>query len=528
MLILQNLTYFHPNRELLFDRINLVVNAREKLALIGINGSGKSTLLRIIAGELKSSSGQCLVSVKPYYVPQIFGQYKQTKIAEALKVQDKILALNAILSGAATEENLELLKDDWTIEQRCREALNRWDLKGVDLLDEMGNLSGGEKTRVMLSGLLIHQPELVMLDEPSNHLDLKGRKMLYDYVQSTSSTLLVVSHDRILLNLLDRVCELSQSGISNYGGNYDFYLLQKQEELNALSQDIQVREKALRKAEGNERETLGRQQKMDSRGKKKSKKSGMARIAMNTLRNQAERSTSRLKKVHEGIIGNLFGELQELRASLPDEDRMRFGFYDSALHKGKVLFKGTAINHSYGAGMLWPDDLNIHITSGERIAIKGSNGSGKTTLIKLILGRLEPGRGQVFRGHMRSVYIDQDYSLIKNKLKVFEQALEFNTGGLQEHEVKIRLNRFLFGPEVWDKPCAILSGGERMRLMLCCLTLFETSPDIIVLDEPTNNLDIQNIEILTAAINKFQGTLVAVSHDETFLKEVTIERFIQL
>src|SRR5690606_33187464 len=187
-----------------------------------------------------------------------------------------------------------------------------------------------------------------------------------------------------------------------------------------------------------------------------------------------------------------------------------------------------AINFGYNTQPIWSDNLNFQIRSGERIALKGANGSGKTTLIKLILGDLEPTMGTVSMADSRSVYIDQDYSLVDSNLKVYEQTQKFNTTGLHEHEVKIRLNRFLFSKDDWDKPCSTLSGGERMRLMLCCLTIGSRSPDIIILDEPTNNLDIQNIEILTAAINEYQGTLIVVSHDEIFLEQIDIERTVQL
>jgi ATPase subunit of ABC transporter with duplicated ATPase domains len=160
--------------------------------------------------------------------------------------------------------------------------------------------------------------------------------------------------------------------------------------------------------------------------------------------------------------------------------------------------------------------------------LKGANGSGKTTLIKIILGELNPQIGSVFRADNKSIYIDQDYSLIQNQLKVYDQAQYFNTSGLEEHEIKMRLNRFLFSREDWDKPCSALSGGEKMRLMLCCLTINKESPDLIILDEPTNNLDIQNIEILTKAINEYQGSLIVVSHDTYFLEQINIENFIVL
>ncbi len=528
MLILQNISYTHPNKNLLFDHINLTVNNHGKLALIGDNGSGKSTLLKIISKELQPLSGQLLVNAEPYYVPQIFGQYNHLKIGQALKVENKLNALKEILNGNLSGENYTTLNNDWTIEERCNEALKYWQLSNLDLSQKMETLSGGQKTKVFLAGISIHHPKLVLLDEPSNHLDIAGRQILYDFIKSTQNTLIIVSHDRKLLNLLDKVAELSKHGITIYGGNYDFYTDQKQIENNALNQDLQNKEKALRKAKEKERETLERQQKLDSRGKGKKEKAGVARIMMNTLRNNAENSTSKIKGVHAEKIGDIKKELQELRSALPDIDKMKFGFDNSALHKGKILFNAAEINYGYNHNSLWKNNLTFQITSGERLVLKGLNGSGKTTLIKIILGKLEPQTGTIYRADNKTVYVDQDYSLIDNQLKVYEQAQQFNTSALQEHEIKIRLNRFLFTKDDWDKSCSALSGGEKMRLILCCLTISNKSPDIIILDEPANNLDIQNIEILTAGINEYQGTLIVVSHDETFLEETKIERTIQL
>jgi ATPase components of ABC transporters with duplicated ATPase domains len=529
MLTLNNISYVHPNKDVLFDNINLAVDNNEKTALIGNNGVGKSTLLKIIAGELPPSDGQIQSDIEPYYIPQIFGQFNHLTVAQALKIDVKLNALKEILDGKVTEENMDLLADDWTIEDRCSQALNYWQIENVDLTKKMENLSGGQKTKVFLAGISIHQPYFVLLDEPSNHLDIAGRKLLYDYIATTLSTLIIVSHDRKLLNILDAICELNKHGITVYGGNYDFYVEQKQIESDALEQSIRGKEKALKKAKEKERETLERQQKLDARGKKKQEKAGVARIMMNTLKDKAEKSTSKAKSVHTEKIGGISEEVKILRNELPDIAKMKFGFDNSSLHKGKILFTADEINFAYsGQKNLWKENLSFQITSKERIAIQGLNGSGKTTLIRIILGKLQPINGTVFITENKSVYIDQDYSLIDNELTVYEQAESHNTSSLQEHEVKIRLSRFLFTKEDWDKPCVSLSGGEKMRLMLCCLTIGNQSPDIIVLDEPTNNLDIQNIEILTLAINEYQGTLIVVSHDEYFLKQVNIERKIKL
>lgn len=166
--------------------------------------------------------------------------------------------------------------------------------------------------------------------------------------------------------------------------------------------------------------------------------------------------------------------------------------------------------------------------SGARIALKGSNGSGKTTLIKIILGETEPKWGQVYRANNKIIYIDQDYSLLNNQLTVYEQALKFNINGLEEHEIKIRLNRFLFTKIYWRKHCNSLSGGEKMRLILCCLTIGKQAPDMIILDEPTNNLDLENIAILTNAISSYEGTILVVSHDNYFIEQLNITEIIEL
>lgn len=522
MFTLQNISYLHPDRDLLFSNISFTVNKNTKSALVGNNGAGKSTLLKIMANVLEPSEGTLITEHVPYYVPQVFGQFNHLTIAEALNIDVKLKALHEILGGNVTESLYDALNDDWSVEERCMEALEYWKLSGIDLFQKMETLSGGQKTKVFLAGIHIHRPDFILLDEPSNHLDMEGRNLLYEFVKGTTSALLVVSHDRILLNLLDTIYELDKRGITSYGGNYDFFCEQKRMEKENLAQDVLNKEKALKKAKEKERETQERQQKADARGKKKQEKAGVARIMMNTLRNGAENSTARLKGVHEEKIGGLSEELRTLRSSLPGIDKMQFGFGAPSLHNGKMLFRASNVNYGYGPVCLWKEPVNFEITSGDRVALLGSNGSGKTTLIRMLTGSLEPLEGLLSRVPTRTVYIDQDYSGIKSGITVYGQAQEANADSIPEHEVKTKLSQFLFTRNDWDKPCDALSGGERMRLLLCCLTITKNAPDVIILDEPTNNLDIQNIEILIKAVNQYKGTLLVVSHDASFLKEVNI------
>lgn len=528
MLTIQGITYTHANKDVLFDQLHLAINKKEKVALVGNNGSGKSTLLKIIAGDLKPASGIVNVDSIPYYIPQLTGQYDSYTIAEVLQVSVKIEALKKILAGEGTEEQLAILADDWSIEERCGEALSYWGLKGADLMQQMATLSGGQKTKVFLSGIAVHKPEFILMDEPSNHLDQQSRDVLYEWIQTTNATLIVVSHDRMLLNLLPATLELTNEGIATYGGNYDFYAAQKSIENNALQLDIKNKERTLRKAKEIERETMERQQKLDARGKKKQEKAGLPTISMKTFKNNAEKSTARTKDIHTEKIQTVAQELTQLRNELPDADKIKFGFDQSRLHKGKVLIRASGINIQYAEKPLWKEPLTLEIMSGTRIVLKGNNGSGKTSFVKILLGQLLSHAGTVYKSADRIMYIDQEYSIINNALNVYEQASRFNTSGLQEHELKIRLNRFLFQKDSWDKSCSVLSGGERMRLLLCCLTIAADAPDMIILDEPTNNLDLQNIEILTSALQAYKGTLILISHDAYFLQQIGVEQIIEL
>ena len=179
MLILQNISYTHPNKELLFENLNLSITQHQKIALIGNNGAGKSTLLKVIAGTFQPQNGSVFTSTKPYYIPQLFGQFNQHTVAKALQLNGKLSALKAILAGEATEANFTALEDDWTIEDRCQEAFAHWKLEKVELDQQMATLSGGQKTKIFLAVIAIHQPEIILMDEPSNHLDAQSRRLLY-------------------------------------------------------------------------------------------------------------------------------------------------------------------------------------------------------------------------------------------------------------------------------------------------------------------------------------------------------------
>lgn len=528
MIILQDIVYQHPDKEALFEGLNLNITRREKTGVIGINGAGKSTLLNIILGVSKPISGTVFTASKPYLVSQHFNFNEHMTIADVLQIKTKLMALRSILNGNVNQELLDLLEDDWTLEERLHQALSDWGLNHCHADTLMTELSGGQRTRVLLAGIQFHQAELILMDEPSNHLDAEGRQLLYDFIQNTDLCLMLVSHDRNLLNLMNVITEIDNKKTHVFGGNYEFYKEQKSMEREALFQDFKDAEKALRKAKMQEKATIERRNRQDSRGKKKSEKAGVPTIAMNTLRNLAEKTTAKLKDVHEEKTSDLQSKHLELGKEIRSKQNMKFDFDHSHLHKGKILFNAMSVNIRFTNKELWTEPLNLIIRSGERWQINGLNGSGKTSLLKLISGKLLPDIGEVHRADYSFVYIDQTYSIVDTDLSVYELAETFNKENLEEHEIKTRLNRFLFPGSYWQKPCKVLSGGERMRLTLCCFSIMGKAPDMMVLDEPTNNLDIQNVEVLTEAIQSYEGTLAVVSHDQMFIDEIDIDKKIYL
>ena len=329
------------------------------------------------------------------------------------------------------------------------------------------------------------------------------------------------------MNLLASIAELSVGGITLYGGNYDFYKEQKEQEQASMQEKLEAKEKELRRVRKTAREVAERKQKHESRGEKQSVRKGIPRIMMGGLKENAEKSASKLKEVHEDKMENLANELKQMRSSLPDLQGMKLDFSASGLHEGKILVTAKEINFGYAeAGDLWPSPMSFQIKSGERWLIQGDNGSGKTTLLKLITGQLPPRSGSLIRADFSSIYIDQEYSIVRNDRTVYEQAQAFNERHFQEHEIKTLLNRFLFPHDTWEKSCGKLSGGEKMRLAFCCLMISNQTPDLFILDEPTNNLDIQSIEIITSMVRAYRGTILLISHDAYFIRELGIHQII--
>ncbi|MEG1403296.1 ABC-F family ATP-binding cassette domain-containing protein [Bacteroides sp.] len=525
-IILSGVSFHYHNQHPLFECVNLSAPLGSKVSIIGNNGTGKSTLLKLIAGELHASSGSIHCASTPYYIPQQVG-ITETSVSQALGISDKVEALRAIYSGSDKYEYYDLLADDWDIEYRCRAALDSWKLSNIELTTPIHLLSGGEKTKIFLAGISIHQPDIILLDEPTNHLDYRSRQQLYELVSVSKATVIVVSHDITLLNLLEETHELSPTGLKLYGGDYDFYKAQKTIETQALNQQIEAEESTLRLARKKARETKERQEKRINRGAKSV--DGMPRIILKGKQDKGEETAAKLSKTHTSITHTSQHSLADLRRKQNIKCDLKLNFDNSRIQHGKRLVTAQGINFKYEQEkFLWHTPLDIEIRSGERIHLRGNNGTGKTTLLNLLVGELQPSTGTIQRAAFSFVYLDQEYSKVSTPQTLLELVQEYNHQNLLDHEIKLRLHRTLFPKEVWDKPCNELSGGERMRIYLCCLMISNHIPDLFILDEPTNNLDLSSLAILTNTMKDYQGTLLVISHDKHFIDQINISKIIEL
>ena len=548
ILDVQDLSFrYSKNAKPIFHNVNLQMEKGEILTILGANGAGKSTLLNCLANILEPYSGKILVNGASIHdmslkkAAQLIGYVPQNHApVYDYSVRDFIVMGRAPHLGMLEKPS----ENDYAIVDEVIREL------GIEKLADKAytQISGGERQQALIGRAIAQQPEIIMFDEPTNHLDSSGRQRLYDWVEKCHSTLLVVSHDRTLLNLLPEICELEKHQLTYYGGNYEFYKEQKTLMQEALQQRIEEKEKALRIARKVARETAERRDKQNVRGEKANIKRGVPRIVLNALQGKSEKSTGKLNSVHQEKADKLTEERNQLRGSLSPTAALKTDFNGSSLHTGKTLITAKDINFGYHSApndsdsqsdnepsennlpeqLLWQTPVSFQLKSGDRLRIEGTNGSGKTTLLKIITGQLQPQEGNLTRMEFTYVYLNQEYSIIDDRNSVLEQVYAFNNRNLPEHEIKIILNRYLFPASEWDKSCRKLSGGEKMRLAFCCLMISNNTPDMFILDEPTNNLDIQSIDIITATIRNYTGTVIAISHDNYFIREIGIEQRIVL
>lgn len=522
-ILIQNISYQFPDGEILFTDISTSIQSGCKIALIGDNGSGKSTLLHLMSDTCLLQVGSIVLSESPYLVPQNMDAYLDQSIGDILSVSKKVEALHRILAGEGDLSLYEILDDDWLVEEQAYAELDYWGLS-ADLQTKLSDLSGGERVKVFLIGLTLNHPPIVLMDEPTNHLDKRSKLKLLNWLESTTATVVFVSHDRELLNAIDHTYELSSLGLKYYAGNYESYKEQKEVELNAIYSSLRNKENEQKQAVLKQQKLTEQRLKSETRGKKLSAKKGIGKMAMDTRQDRAEKTSSKFQSTHQNIIGGLGDDIRELKSEIAQSTTLKLQLDSSGLPMNKLLIEAKAINYSFKNDKeIWSSPLDFRLWSGERILLSGENGSGKTTLLKLLMGILPISQGELKITPMKWLYLDQDYSMLDRRKTVYEQAQFFNSK-MPQHEVKCMLHRAQLNDSFWDRKCESLSGGEKMKLCLCSLLISSTAPDLLILDEPTNNIDIHSIEILSESLSTYQGALIIVSHDNAFIDSIGISR----
>jgi ATPase subunit of ABC transporter with duplicated ATPase domains len=443
-------------------------------------------------------------------------------------VREKLDALGRLTAGRGSDADLAVLDDDWAVEERVAAELSRLGLSGVGLDRPLASLSGGETTRVVLASLFLRRPDLLLLDEPTNNLDRESRQALRTALAAWPGGLVVVSHDRALLRLMDRMVELTPKGARSYGGNYDLYVAQRDAEAQAAQEQLAAAEKELRRARRDAQAARERQDRRNSRGAKERDKGGMPTILLNAMRQKSEGTTARLAATHDDRVAGAQEALAEARERVEQSRELAVCLPPVDLPAGKLVLEMEDVCFRYpGSPRALLDRFALRMVGPERVAIAGPNGSGKTTLLKLIRGELTPDGGTVRLGVNRWRCLDQRADLLAGSLSVLENFRR-HALALSESACRMILGRFLFRGDTVHKPAAALSGGERLRAALACVLSAAETPQLLLLDEPTNHLDLPSLANLEQALRGYTGALLVISHDGDFLDAVGIDRVIEL
>ena len=498
LLTLDNLQFSIGPRTIL-DHVGLTIEKGEKYAIIGRNGAGKSTLLKIIAGLIRPDDGQVRLApgaTVAYLQQDPQAEYDQsvyhvvasglgdvqallTQYHDLISDPEKPGAMDAL---AELQHQLEA-QDGWSAGQRVDEVITRLNLNPDAIVS---HLSGGERRRVLLGRALVQQPDLLLLDEPTNHLDIAGIEWLEELVRSFSGAVLFITHDRAFLKALaGGIIEIDRGHLTTWPGDYDNYLRRLAERENAEAQENARFDK-----------TLAQEEIWIRQGIKARRTRNEGRVR-NLEKMRAERAARREK------AGSINLSVQAGQSS------------------GKIIAEFEQVSLQFENKPI-VRDLTTTIMRGDRIGLVGPNGVGKSTLIKLILGELEPDSGSIKRGSRQNVaYFDQHRAQLNPQWTALENLCDggdrLEVGGRNVHGLGY-LQQFLFTPERARSKTESLSGGERNRLLLA--KLFAQPANLLVLDEPTNDLDLETLEVLEQALSDFDGTLLLVSHDRAFLDNV--------
>ena len=513
-LALSDLTFSWPDGDPVFDGLDAAFGSGTT-GLVGLNGAGKSTLLRLIAGELAPDRGSVTVHGSLAYLRQDLALDPNRRVDAILGIESARKALHRIESGAGTDEDFAVAAGHWDIEERAVATLDRLGLAHIAPSTEalgrtVGTLSGGETMLLGLTAALLVDPQVLLLDEPTNNLDLAAKARLYTAVGQFPGTAIVVSHDREMLERMDSIAELRRGEVRMFGGNFSAYRATVDAEQEAARAAVRDARSDVRK-QG--RELVEAQTKIARRVRYGKKMEGsVPRILAGERKRQAQVSAGKLRGSHIDKLEEARQTLTEAEELIRDDREIRIDLPDTAVHPGQQVIELEDVTLACGP------TVSLTVSGPERIALVGRNGIGKTTLLRAIAdaGPRVPWRSLP----QRLDIFDGDRTVAQNVADAAPHATP--------EQIRARLARFLFRGDAADTRASALSGGEQLRAALAMILLAEPAPRLLMLDEPTNNLDLPSLAHLTSALAEFRGALVVASHDLPFLREFGATRWLEL
>ncbi|SPE47619.1 putative ABC transporter ATP-binding protein YheS [Streptomyces netropsis] len=525
--ICSQLTFSWPDDTPVFEGLSFTLGAG-RTGLVAPNGSGKSTLLKLIAGELRPAAGALTVHGTIGYLPQNLPLVGEPTVAEVLGVDAVVRAIDAVESGDVSEEHFTTIGDDWDIEERTRAQLDRLGLGHLALDRTLGTLSGGQIVSLGLAAQLLKRPDVLLLDEPTNNLDLAARHKLYDVLSDWNGSLLLVSHDRALLDRMERIAELDRGELRLYGGNFTEYEQAVRAERDVAEKNVRNAEQELKREKREMQQARERAERRASNAARNLKNAGLPRIFAGNMKRGAQESAGRAGQTHATRVHEAQARLDEAGRALRDEQRLVLELPDTDVPAGRTVVLGERMRIRHGERDLFAGDgVDLTIRGPERIALTGPNGAGKTTLLRLIAGDLAPDSGHIKRADGRIASLSQRLDLLDPERTVAENFAVFAPHRPEAERMNL-LARFLFRGSRVHLPVRVLSGGERLRATLACVLCAEPAPQLLLLDEPTNNLDLVGAGQLESALACYRGAIVVVSHDERFLTRIGIDRWLRV
>ncbi|MFJ7904164.1 ABC-F family ATP-binding cassette domain-containing protein [Streptomyces sp. NPDC096198] len=515
------LSYSWPDGTPVFDGLQLSLGLG-RTGLVGVNGAGKSTLLKLIAGELAPADGTVRVTGEIGHLPQNITLDTALRVDQALGIAAQRAALHAIEAGDAAEEHFTALGDDWDVEERATALLGELGLGHIGLDRTVGEVSGRESVLLRLAALLLRRPDVLLLDEPTNNLDLHARRRLYAAVESWPGVMVVVSHDRELLDLVDRIADLRAGEVVCFGGTFSAYEEALAAEQEAAERMVRVAEADVRRQR---RELADAQTKLARRkryGQRMWDEKREPKIVMGARKRAAQESAGKHRIMHEERLAGARERLDEAAGAVRDDDEIRIDLPYTAVPPGRSVLSLRDLELPYGTRVT--GDLDVH--GPERIALVGRNGAGKTTLLRTIAGDISPVSGEAV-AYVPVRFLPQRLDVLDEGLTVAQNVARFAPGAT-DNRIRARLARFLFRGARAGQSAGTLSGGERFRAALAALMLAEPAPQLLMLDEPTNNLDMGSVRQLATALESYEGALIVAGHDLPFLESIGITRWLLL